>query len=136
MNLTYDQQIELLGLMKHWVVSTQSDNTINDEYMITPDSKSMEQYSLGNPYELVEMIEDLRSLLYENNYKGFNNYLSSNVGLSITKGTRSNEFRYYLNLLFDNMVNQVNNTSQKNNSKYKVLHINFVDFLEKLPKRK
>lgn len=136
MNLTYDQQIELLGLMKHWVVSTQSDNTINDEYMITPDSKSMEQYSLGNPYELVEMIEDLRSLLYENDYKGFNNYLSSNVGLSITKGTRSKEFRYYLNLLFDNMVNQVNNTSQKNNSKYKVLHINFVDFLEKLPKRK
>ena len=46
MNLTYDQKIELLGLMKHWVVATQSDNTTNDEYMII-DNKSSEQYSLG-----------------------------------------------------------------------------------------
>jgi len=134
MNLTYDQKIELLGLMKHWVVATQSDNTTNDEYMII-DNKSSEQYSLGNPYELVEMIEDLRSLLYEKDYKGFDRYISRKDN----DGSRK-EFSYYLNLLFDNMVYQVNNTFQTNHSrrydKYKALHLNFVDFLDKLPKTK
>lgn len=130
MNLTYDQKIELLGLMKHWVVATQSYNTTEDGEYIIVDSKSSEQYSLGNPYELVEMIEDLRSLLYEKDYKGFDRYISRKDN----DGSRK-ELSYYLNLLFDNMVYQVNNTFQKNHSKYKALHLNFVDFLDKLNKK-
>lgn len=128
MNLTYDQKIELLGLMKHWVVATQSDNTTDGEYIIV-DSKSY-THSLGDPYELVEMIEDLRSLLYEKDYKGFDRYISRKDN----DGSRK-ELSYYLNLLFDNMVYQVNNTFQKNHSKYKALHLNFVDFLDKLNKK-
>ena len=75
------------------------------------------------------MIEDLRSLLYEKDYKGFERYISS-------KGTRSEEFRYYLNLLFDDMIRQVNIRNQRKDSKYKMLYLTFVDFLEKLPKGK
>ncbi len=128
MNLNTEHQIELLGLMKHWVVATQNDKTKDNNYMVVGNN-SFEQQSLGNPYELVEMIEDLRSLLYEKDYKGFESYISS-------KGTRSEEFRYYLNLLFDDMIRQVNIRNQRKDSKYKMMYLTFVDFLEKLPKQK
>jgi hypothetical protein len=127
MNLNTEHQIELLGLMKHWVVATQNDKTKDNNYMVVGND-SFEQQSLGNPYELVEMIEDLRSLLYEKDYKGFEGYISS-------KGTRSEEFRYYLNLLFDDMIRQVNIRNQRKDSKYKMMYLTFVDFLEKLPKK-
>ena len=127
MNLNTEHQIELLGLMKHWVVATQNDKTKDNNYMVVGND-SFEQQSLGNPYELVEMIEDLRSLLYEKDYKGFERYRSG-------KGTRSEEFRYYLNLLFDDMIRQVNIRNQRKDSKYKMLYLTFVDFLEKLPKK-
>ena len=128
MNLNTEHQIELLGLMKHWVVATQNDKTKDNNYMVVGND-SFEQQSLGNPYELVEMIEDLRSLLYEKDYQGFERYISG-------KGTRSEEFRYYLNLLFDDMIRQVNIRNQRKDSKYKMLYLTFVDFLEKLPKQK
>lgn len=128
MNLNTEHQIELLGLMKHWVVATQNDKTKDNNYMVVGND-SFEQQSLGNPYELVEMIEDLRSLLYEKDYKGFERYISS-------KENRSEEFRYYLNLLFDDMIRQVNIRNQRKDSKYKMLYLTFVDFLEKLPKGK
>lgn len=128
MNLNTEHQIELLGLMKHWVVATQNDKTKDNNYMVVGND-SFEQQSLGNPYELVEMIEDLRSLLYEKDYQGFERYISG-------KGTRSEEFRYYLNLLFDDMIRQVNIRNQRKDSKYKMLYLTFVDFLQKLPKQK
>jgi len=129
MNLNTEHQIELLGLMKHWVVATQNDKTKDNNYMVVGND-SFEQQSLGNPYELVEMIEDLRSLLYEKDYKGFDRYISRKDN----DGSRK-EFRYYLNLLFDDMIRQVNIRNQRKDSKYKMMYLTFVDFLEKLPKK-
>jgi hypothetical protein len=130
MDLDTEHQIELLGLMKHWVVATQNDKTKDNNYMVVGND-SFEQQSLGNPYELVEMIEDLRSLLYEKDYEGFDRYISRKDN----DGSRK-EFRYYLNLLFDDMIRQVNIRNQRKDSKYKMMYLTFVDFLEKLPKRK
>jgi hypothetical protein len=130
MDLDTEHQIELLGLMKHWVVATQNDKTKDNNYMVVGND-SFEQQSLGNPYELVEMIEDLRSLLYEKDYKGFEAYISRKYN----DGSRK-EFRYYLNLLFDDMIRQVNIRNQRKDSKYKMMYLTFVDFLEKLPKAK
>jgi hypothetical protein len=130
MDLNTEHQIELLGLMKHWVVATQNDKTKDNNYMVVGND-SFEQQSLGNPYELVEMIEDLRSLLYEKDYEGFDRYISRKDN----DGSRK-EFRYYLNLLFDDMIRQVNIRNQRKDSKYKMMYLTFVDFLEKLPKVK
>jgi hypothetical protein len=77
------------------------------------------------------MIEDLRSLLYEKDYEGFDRYISRKNN----DGSRK-EFRYYLNLLFDDMIRQVNIRNQRKDSKYKMMYLTFVDFLEKLHKAK
>ena len=49
MDLDTEHQIELLGLMKHWVVATQNDKTKDNNYMVVGND-SFEQQSLGNPY--------------------------------------------------------------------------------------
>ena len=132
MDLTTEQQIELLGLMKHWVVATQNDKTTNGNYMVVVND-SFEQHSLGNPYDLVEMIENLRGDLFAKDFIEFERKLEGKIKVNDSQFVRT---RYILNMLFDDMVRQVNVRDQRKDTKYKMMYLTFIDFLEKLPKKK
>jgi len=132
MDLTTEQQIELLGLMKHWVVATQNDKTTNGNYMVVVND-SFEQHSLGNPYDLVEMIENLRGDLFAKDFIEFERKLEGKIKVNDSQFVRT---RYILNMLFDDMVRQVNVRNQRKDTKYKMMYLTFIDFLEKLPKKK
>lgn len=132
MDLTTVQQVELLGIMKHWVVATQNDKTKDNNYMVVVNN-SFEQHSLGNPYDLVEIIENLRGHLFSHEFiefeKALNDKTKVNDGVFV-------KTRVILNMLFDDMVRQVNVRNQRKDTKYKMLYLTFVDFLGKLPKNK
>lgn len=132
MDLTTEQQIELLGLMKHWVVATQNDKTTNGNYMVVVND-SFEQHSLGNPYDLVEMIENLRGDLFAKDFIEFERKLKEKIKVNDSQFVRT---RQILNMLFDDMVRQVNVRNQRKDTKYKMMYLTFIDFLEKLPKKK
>ncbi len=132
MDLSTEQQIELLGLMKHWVVATQIDKTKEGNYMVVVND-SFEQHSLGNPYDLVEMIENLRGDLFAKDFIEFERKLKDKIKVNDSQFVRT---RHILNMLFEDMVRQVNVRNHRKDTKYKMLYLNFVDFLEKLPKSK
>lgn len=131
MDLNVEQQIELLGIMKHWVVATQNDKTINGNYMVVG-KDSFEQQSLGNPYDLVETIENLRGHLFSREFMEFKRILVDKVKVDDGVYIRT---RKILNTLFDDMVRQVNVRNQRNDTKYKMLYLTFIDFLDKLNKK-
>ena len=131
MDLSTEQQIELLGLMKHWVVATQNDKTKDGNYMVVVND-SFEQHSLGNAYHLVEVIENLRGDLFAKDFIEYEKKLTSKLVVGEGQYVK---IRQILNMLFDDMVRQVNVRNQRKDSKYKVMYLTFVDFLEKLPKK-
>lgn len=132
MDLNVEQQIELLGIMKHWVVATQNDKTTNGNYMVVG-KDSFEQQSLGNPYDLVETIENLRGHLFSREFMEFKRILVDKVKVDDGVYIRT---RKILNTLFDDMVRQVNVRNQRNDTKYKMLYLTFIDFLDNLSKTK
>ena len=132
MDLSVEQQIELLGIMKHWVVATQNDKTTNGNYMVVG-KDSFEQQSLGNPYDLVETIENLRGHLFSREFMEFKRILVDKVKVDDGVYIRT---RKILNTLFDDMVRQVNVRNQRNDTKYKMLYLTFIDFLDNLSKTK
>lgn len=131
MDLNVEQQIELLGIMKHWVVATQNDKTTNGNYMVVG-KDSFEQQSLGNPYDLVETIENLRGHLFSREFMEFKRILVDKVKVDDGVYIRT---RKILNTLFDDMVRQVNVRNQRNDTKYKMLYLTFIDFLDNLNKK-
>lgn len=131
MDLNVEQQIELLGIMKHWVVATQNDKTTNGNYMVVG-KDSFEQQSLGNPYDLVETIENLRGHLFSREFMEFKRILVDKVKVDDGVYIRT---RKILNTLFDDMVRQVNVRNQRKDTKYKMLYLTFIDFLDKLNKK-
>jgi hypothetical protein len=131
MDLTTEQQIELLGIMKHWIVATQSDKASDGNYYVV-DNKSFQHISLGDSYALVEIIEDLRSHLYQGNFLYFEKLLLEKV--QVESGTYIIT-RSILNMLFDDMIRQVNVRNQRKDQKYKMMYLTFIDFLDKLNKR-
>ena len=132
MDLSTEQQIELLGLMKHWVVATQNDkSSTTDDYMVVVND-SFEQHSLGNPYYLVEVIENIRGDLFAKDFIEYEKKLTSKLVVGEGQYVK---IRQILNMLFDDMVRQVNVRNQRKDSKYKMMYLTFVDFLEKLPKK-
>jgi hypothetical protein len=131
MDLSTEQQIELLGLMKHWVVATQNDKTKDGNYMVVVND-SFEQHSLGNAYHLVEVIENLRGDLFAKDFIEYEKKLTSKLVVGEGQYVK---IRQILNMLFDDMVRQVNVRNQRKDSKYKMMYLTFVDFLEKLPKK-
>ena len=131
MDLSTEQQIELLGLMKHWVVATQNDKTKDGNYMVVVND-SFEQHSLGNAYHLVEVIENLRGDLFAKDFIEYEKKLASKLVVGEGQYVK---IRQILNMLFDDMVRQVNVRNQRKDSKYKMMYLTFVDFLEKLPKK-
>ena len=132
MDLNVEQQIELLGIMKHWVVATQNDKTTNGNYMVVG-KDSFEQQSLGNPYDLVETIENLRGHLFSREFMEFKRILVDKVKVDDGVYIRT---RKILNTLFDDMVRQVNVRNQRKDAKYKMLYLTFIDFLDNLSKTK
>ena len=131
MDLSTEQQIELLGLMKHWVVATQNDKTKDGNYMVVVND-SFEQHSLGNAYHLVEVIENIRGNLFAKYFIEYEKKLTSKLVVGEGQYVK---IRQILNMLFDDMVRQVNVRNQRKDSKYKMMYLTFVDFLEKLPKK-
>jgi hypothetical protein len=131
MDLSTEQQIELLGLMKHWAVATQNDKTKDGNYMVVVND-SFEQHSLGNAYHLVEVIENLRGDLFAKDFIEYEKKLTSKLVVGEGQYVK---IRQILNMLFDDMVRQVNVRNQRKDSKYKMMYLTFVDFLEKLPKK-
>ena len=131
MDLSTEQQIELLGLMKHWVVATQNDKTKDGNYMVVVND-SFEQHSLGNAYHLVEVIENIRGDLFAKDFIEYEKKLTSKLVVGEGQYVK---IRQILNMLFDDMVRQVNVRNQRKDSKYKMMYLTFVDFLEKLPKK-
>lgn len=131
MDLSTEQQIELLGLMKHWVVATQNDKTKDENYMVVVND-SFEQHSLGNPYYLVEMIENIRGDLFAKDFIEYEKKLASKLVVGEGQYVK---IRQILNMLFDDMVRQVNVRNHRKDTKYKMMYLTFVDFLEKLPKK-
>jgi len=131
MNLTTEQQIELLGIMKHWIVATQTEKTINGKYYVV-DNKSFNQISLGDPYELVEQIEELRGELFQSKFKDYEMRLVDKI--QVEDGSYI-IIRSILNMLFDDMIRQVNVRNQRKDQKYKMMYLTFVDFLDKLNKK-
>ena len=131
MDLSTEQQIELLGLMKHWVVATQNDKTKDGNYMVVVND-SFEQHSLGNAYHLVEVIENIRGNLFAKDFIEYEKKLTSKLVVGEGQYVK---IRQILNMLFDDMVRQVNVRNQRKDSKYKMMYLTFVDFLEKLPKK-
>ena len=131
MNLTTEQQIELLGIMKHWIVATQTEKTIHRKYYVV-DNKSFNQISLGDPYELVEQIEELRGELFQSKFKDYEMRLVDKI--QVEAGSYI-IIRSILNMLFDDMIRQVNVRNQRKDQKYKMMYLTFVDFLDKLNKK-
>lgn len=131
MDLSTEQQIELLGLMKHWVVATQNDKTKEENYMVVVND-SFEQHSLGNPYYLVEIIENIRGDLFAKDFIEYEKKLTSKLVVGEGQYVK---IRQILNMLFDDMVRQVNVRNHRKDTKYKMMYLTFVDFLEKLPKK-